>query len=105
MVVSPAQYARGLRELALRLEAFPAYRLFLAADDDDIRLPAMNCWCRGASWMVQMDHEGFRLCREPTLCSAAYTTLEQGWRRVPPGRKDPAAVRAVLERLIGRLEA
>lgn len=105
VVVSPAQYARGLRELALRLEAFPSYRLFLAADDDDIRLPAMNCWCRGASWMVQMDREGFRLCREPTLCSAAYTTLEQGWRRVPPGRKDPAAVRAVLERLIGRLEA
>ena len=104
VVVSPAHYARGLRELALRLEAFPSYRLFLAADADDIRLPAMNCWCRGTSWMVQMDCEGFRLCREPTLCGAAYTTLEQGWRRVPPGRKDPAAVRAVLERLIERLE-
>ena len=104
VVVSPAHYARGLRELALRLEAFPAYRLFLAADADDIRLPAMNCWCRGTSWMVQMDCEGFRLCREPTLCGAAYTTLEQGWRRVPPGRKDPVAVWAVLERLIERLE-
>ena len=89
VVVSPAHYARGLRELALRLEAFPAYRLFLAADADDIRLPAMNCWCRGTSWMVQMDCEGFRLCREPTLWRRGLYHSGTGMAQGTAGTKGP----------------
>lgn len=105
VIVSPRQYAQGLRELIARLERHPErYRLFLATRNDAIRLPDMNCWCRGDSWMVQMDSEGFRLCQEPTLSGAAYVCLEQGWRRVPPGRKDPGAVRGVLAALIDTLE-
>lgn len=104
ITITPQQYARGLRDLAARLERYDTYRLFLSTPDDDIRLPDMNCWCRGTSWMMQMDGEGFRLCQEPTLSGAASVILEQGWRRVPPGRKDPAAVCATLYQLIGALE-
>lgn len=105
VVITPRQYARGLRELERRMGRYPGYRLFLYTAEDDIRLPAMNCWCRGTSWMVQMDTEGFRLCQEPTLSGAAYITLEQGWRRVPPERKDRDAVRGALRALIEELEA
>ena len=86
------------------MERYPFCRLFLTDGTDHICLPDIICWCHGTSWMVQMDAHGFRVCHESTLSGAAYITLEQGWRRVPPGRKDPAAVRAVLERLIERLE-
>ena len=106
VVVSRRQYAWGLRELIRRLEQYPdSYHLYLSTTDDNIRLPNMNCWCKGNSWMVQMDKEGFRLCQEPTLTGAAYVVLEQGWRRVPPGRKDPEAVRQTLYSLIHQLEA
>ena len=105
VTVSPKQYARGLRELIDRLERWPErYHVFLSTRDDAIHLPDMNCWCQGSAWMVQMDSTGFRLCQEPTLSRAAYISLEQGWRRVPPGRKDPAAVQATLRRLIDQLE-
>lgn len=102
--ISPLQCARGLEELAGRMENTPSYRLFLADETDHICLPAMNCWCHGASWIVQMDGRGFRMCHESTLSGAAYITLEQGWRRVPPSRKDPAAVRAVLGCLIADIK-
>lgn len=105
VTITPRQYAWGLRDLAARVERYDSYRLFLATPDDDIRLPDMNCWCRGTAWMIQMDSEGFRLCQEPTLSGAASVILEQGWRRVPPGRKDPAAVYATLHCLIEELEA
>lgn len=101
--ISPLQCARGLEDLAGRMET-TSYRLFLADETDHICLPAMNCWCYGTSWMVQMDDRGFRLCRESTLSGAAYITLEQGWRRVPPSRKDPAAVLAVLRSLIADIK-
>lgn len=103
VVISPAQYARGLKELIRDLEQYPSYRLLLAAPEDEIRLPAMNCWCKDSCWMVQMDSQGFRLCREPTFCGAASIVLEQGWRRVPPGRKDSRAVAASLDALIQEL--
>lgn len=104
VLISPIQCARGLEELARRMERFPSYRLFLAHEADHIRLPAMNCWCHGSSWMVQMDEQGFRVCHESTLAGAAYVTLEQGWRRVPPSRKDQGAVLAVLRSLIDEIK-
>ena len=104
VVISPLHYARGLEELAGRMEQFPSYRLFLADGTDDICLPDINCWCHGTSWMVQMDAQGFRVCRESTLSGAAYITLEQGWRRVPPACKDRDAVLSVLRSLIGYIK-
>jgi len=103
VMISRDQYARGLLELLERIEQYGSYKLLLASPADDIRLPAMNCWCYGSAWMIQMDSDGFRLCQEQTLSGAAYITLEQGWRRVPPARKDKAAVAAVLRRLIDEL--
>lgn len=103
VVVSPSQYARGLKGLIRDLEQYPSCRLLLTVPEDDIRLPAMNCWCKGSCWMLQMDRHGFRLCREPTFCGAASIVLEQGWRRVPPGRKDSRAVAAALDDLIQEL--
>lgn len=100
VVISPIHCARGLEELAGRMERYPFCRLFLTDGTDHICLPDINCWCHGTSWMVQMDAHGFRVCHESTLSGAAYITLEQGWRRVPPGRKDPAAVLSVLRSLI-----
>lgn len=102
--ISPVQCARGLEGLARRMKRTSSYRLFLADKADHICLPAMNCWCHGASWMVQMDERGFRVCHESTLSVAAYVTLEQGWRRVPPNRKDPAAVLLVLRSLITHIK-
>ena len=51
-----------------------------------------------------MDAQGFRVCRESTLSGAAYITLEQGWRRVPPACKDRDAVLSVLRSLIGYIK-
>ena len=104
VIISPFHYARGLEELAGRMEQFPSYRLFLADRTDDICLPDINCWCHGTSWMVQMDAQGFRVCRESTLSGAAYITLEQAWRRVPPARKDRDAVLSVLRSLIAYIK-
>lgn len=102
--ISPRQYSMGLKELLSRLKQHHRFRVLLCTEQDRIHLPVMNCWCRGASWLVQMDQKGFRLCENPTMVSAATVALEQGWRRIPPDRKDKEAVINTLEGLITALE-
>lgn len=104
ILVTAAQYAAGVGELLALLEECPAYSLILATEEDKLYLPQMNCWCRGMSWLVQMDGEGFRLCEEPTMVGAAAVALEQGWRRLSPIRKDRAAVTQTLLTLLSTLQ-
>lgn len=102
--VSLNQYAACIRSLAEGLEKHENLQIVLVSEEDHAPLPGINCWCKQNTWMVQMDEEGFRLSDEISIVNAASVTLERCVRRVPPERKEKAAVRKFLLELADELE-
>lgn len=102
--IHPKQYAKELRDLADGLIKHDNLQIILVSEKDSISLPAINCWCKQNTWMVQMDKEGFRLSDEISIVNAASTALERCIRKVPPERKDKHLVRQYLLDLANELE-
>ena len=102
--VSVKQYVSCIRSLAEGLEKHENLQIVLVSEEDNAPLPEINCWCKQNTWMVQMDEEGFRLSDEISIVNAASITLERCVRRVPPERKEKAAVRKFLLELADELE-
>lgn len=101
--ILPQQYAQVLRDLAEGLTKHDNMQIVLVSEKDSISLPAMNFWCKQNIWMVQMDNEGFRLSDEIGIVNAASTALERCIKKVPPERKEKAAVRQYLLDLANEL--
>lgn len=94
--ILPHQYAQELRELADTLRRHTNIQMILVSKRDGISLPAINCWCKQHTWMVQMNKDGFRMSDELSIIHAASTTLEHCIRKVPPQRRDRESVHQYL---------
>lgn len=99
VTIRPEHFAAELRQLAADLRRYDNFHILLVSKDDHIPLPAINCWCKQYTWMIQMDDAGFRLSDEAGIVSAASITFERCIRHIPPSRKDKEAVCRYLLRL------
>ncbi len=102
--ITPHQYAEELRDLANTLMCQDNVQIILVSKKDKLPLPAINCWCREHSWMLQMDRDGFRQTDEMAMISAASTVFEQCIHKVPPARKEKLAVHRYLLSLADELD-
>lgn len=105
--VSQVQYARCIRNLAASLEKYNNLEIAFVSEADNIPLPninEMNCWCKQNTWMVQMDHQGFRLTDEVSIVNSASITLERCLRKIPPERKEKEYVVAFLLNFANNVE-
>lgn len=103
--ITKQQYAQEIRDLAQDLMQYDNMQIVFVSEKDDIRLPSLNCWCKQNLWMVQMDHEGFRLSDEIGIVNSAAFSLESCVKKVPPERKEKHSVRQFLLELADEMEA
>lgn len=102
--IHPHRYAHQLRTLANDLIRYDNFSVVLVSETDNAPLPAINCWCKQYTWLIQMDKEGFRLSDEASIVSAASVALERCIRHIPPERKDKKSVHDYLLNLADELE-
>lgn len=102
--IHPRRYALQLRNLAEDLIQYDNFSVVLVSEADNAPLPAINCWCKQYTWLIQMDQQGFRLSDEASIVSAASVALERCIRHVPPERKDKKSVHQYLLNLAEELE-
>ena len=101
--VTKEQYARSLLHVVEGIDQNPRNKVVLASEEDYVYLPEFNCWCKGKEWMVQMDLQGVRFCREDVMVRAAAGALEQCLRKIPPIRKQQAMVKQILLKMVKEL--
>lgn len=104
IIIQPAFFARELRNLADYLLNIDLFHIVLTLSDDDYTVPSIDCWCRQDSWMLQMDSDGFRLCDDPSIISAASISINQGIETIPAGRREDLSVYHYLTELAEHLE-
>ncbi len=102
--VKKAHFAQELRYLAHKLQKHPNLQVALVSEKDDIVLPAINCWCKKDTWMVQMNKSGFRISSEYNIVSAASSQWEHCLRSVPAERRDNIPVSHFLLELATDIE-